>query len=170
MHTPRGLILPWQQQENQGVEFHLPYTGTLEIQVQKLTHIVCWHHKSAPGAAEATCKFSMKVHQANIPHNQYYNTKQRNGVKQEVMRQEPIGVYLSQPWGRGAPCLPCLFITSTRAATADFSTGGCITLFPSAQAAVTTIHYNAVSHPGKSVSEHAQPEFSCWVSSGVIYI
>lgn len=77
------------------------------------------------------------------------------------MRQEPIGVYLSQPWGRGAPRLAYLFITSTRAATADYSTGGCITLFPPAQAAVTTIHHNAVSYPGKSVSEHAQPEFSC---------
>ena len=95
--TLGGLILLWQYQENQGVKLHLPYMGTLEIQVQKLTHIVCWHHKSALGAAEATCKFSMKVHQANTPRNQCYNTKQRNGIKQEALQLEPNGVYVSQP-------------------------------------------------------------------------
>lgn len=53
----------------------------------------------------------MKVHQANTPHNQCYNTKRKNGVKQEVMRPEPIGVYLSQPLGKHTPHMP--YLTST---------------------------------------------------------
>jgi len=97
-----------QHQKDQSVEVHLPYTGTLGIRVQKLTHIVYWRHKWAPGAAEAKRKFLMKAHQADIPRSQCYNTEQKNGVKQEVMRPQSIGVYVNWPQDRWAPDFPSL--------------------------------------------------------------
>lgn len=60
LHPTLGrLITLWQHQKDQSVEVHLPYMGTLGIRVQKLTHIVYWRHKWAPGAAEAKRKFLM---------------------------------------------------------------------------------------------------------------